>query len=99
MVRLADIIQVYKADNYYKHFNKIKAKHIDFLLVDKYTYRPLVAIELDDSSHELENRKHRDNFLEKALNSSNLNLVRFKTYHAYKVSDIREKLSIKVPGS
>ncbi|MCK9443265.1 MAG: DUF2726 domain-containing protein [Tissierellaceae bacterium] len=97
MVRLADIIQVYKTENAFIYFNKIKAKHIDFLLVDKYTFKPMIAIELDDSSHDFDNRKLRDDFLKKALYAADLKLVRFKAYQAYKVSEIREKLEIKVP--
>lgn len=36
---------------YYSTFNRIQAKHIDFLLCEKDSTKPVLAIELDDSSH------------------------------------------------
>ncbi|MBN2706596.1 MAG: DUF2726 domain-containing protein [Deltaproteobacteria bacterium] len=47
--------------------NKINRKHVDFLLVDRITASPLIGIELDDRSHNQQNRKDRDEFVEKVL--------------------------------
>ncbi|MCQ4922962.1 DUF2726 domain-containing protein [Tissierella carlieri] len=97
-VRLADIITVGKTDKRQTYFNKIQSKHIDFLLCDKSSLVPLLAIELDDSSHLKDDRIARDIFVDKSLESAGLNFIRFKVQHAYTVSDIKDKLNIRVPN-
>lgn len=87
-VRLADIIYVGKTDKRQSYFNKIQSKHIDFLLCDKNSLSPLLAIELDDSSHLKDDRIDRDAFLDKALKSAGLKLIRFKVQQSYTASII-----------
>ncbi|HWI66614.1 MAG TPA: DUF2726 domain-containing protein, partial [Symbiobacteriaceae bacterium] len=51
-VRLADAIDVRgDAIEWQAAWNRIAAKHLDFVLVTADEYQPLLAIELDDSSH------------------------------------------------
>ena len=53
-VRVADIITPEKSlskSNWRTAFNKISAKHFDFVLCDKNTLRVGAVIELDDKSH------------------------------------------------
>ena len=38
------------------YWNKINRKHVDFLVCDNVSLKPLVAIELDDKSHQQSNR-------------------------------------------
>ena len=67
-IRLADIVHVNQSNKqFYTWFNKIKAKHIDFVLCD-YTYcKPVILIELNDSSHYRQDRITRDNFINKLM--------------------------------
>jgi hypothetical protein len=53
-VRLGNLFLVNQTGNgtYQGYRNKIDRKHIDFLLCDLATMRPLVGIELDDSNHQ-----------------------------------------------
>ena len=44
--------------------NKIARKHVDFRLCDPESLRPLLAIELDDSSHNRPDRQARDEFVD-----------------------------------
>lgn len=67
----------------YSAHNRIQAKHIDFLLCEKETTRPLVAIELDDSSHSRADRTARDDFLNDAFKSANLPLLRIRVASHY----------------
>lgn len=67
----------------YSAHNRIQAKHIDFLLCEKETTRPLVAIELDDSSHYRADRIARDDFLNEAFKSAGLPLLHIKTSSHY----------------
>lgn len=91
-VRLADIIYVSETDKRQSYFNKIKSKHIDFLLCDKNSMSPILAIELDDNSHLRDDRINRDVFLDKALKSAGLKFVRFRVQQSYDINAIKEKL-------
>ena len=64
-VRLADIFYTPYGTNI-SHFNKISGKHADFLLCDK-NMKPVLAIELDDSSHTRPDRQDRDIFVDEIL--------------------------------
>jgi len=55
----------------------INAKSVDFLLVDKHTLEPMIAIELDDWSHEREDRVARDARVEQLFNEVGMLFARF----------------------
>lgn len=64
-VRLADLVNVPKDTNkWHTWFNYIKSKHIDFVLVDK-DMNIKVLIEVDDKTHNRDDRKQRDEFVDK----------------------------------
>lgn len=96
MVRMADIIYVdrKKTDKWQYHFNKIVGKHVDFLLCNKETMVPLIAIELDDKSHKRQDRIERDSFVNDAFISANIKLLRFKTNNSYNLNEIKGRLEI-----
>lgn len=50
-VRLADVFFVARPHENQAARNRIALKHVDFLLCDPATMRPLAGIELDDASH------------------------------------------------
>jgi uncharacterized protein DUF2726 len=54
--RLADFIQHYDLTG----FNKISQKHIDFLICRIPDGTPMLAVELDDPSHDAPDRRRRD---------------------------------------
>ena len=59
-VRVADIVSIKKGTkDWQKWFNKIRSKHVDFLLCD-YDMNIVLMIELDDRSHESERAKKND---------------------------------------
>ena len=73
-----DLIEPIKRSPKYKtYFYKIQAKHVDFVLCDKKLMARYI-IELDDSSHETENRKQRDAFLDQALSSAGYKIIHVK---------------------
>lgn len=95
-VRLADLISVHKGlpkSEWSRAFNQIKAKHVDFVLVDKITTEILCGIELDDSSHNTPKRQQRDGFVEAALKRANLPLLRFKAEHTYSSKEIEQAIN------
>jgi len=95
-VRLADIYNVQKTPDrsaWQSAQNKISGKHVDFLLCRVTDLSPVLAIELDDATHEREDRRKRDLFLDEIFAASNLPLLRFKVQKAYRTEDIVRRLN------
>ncbi|KGX91726.1 DUF2726 domain-containing protein [Pontibacillus marinus] len=93
-VSLGDIFFV-KAKDKSKHttyLNKINRKHIDFLICDTATMKPVVGVELDDSSHSRQDRIKRDEFVNKLFSDAGLPLVRIANKRSYTVSEIKERI-------
>lgn len=61
----------------YSLFGKINGKSFDFVICDENTV-PLVAVELDDSSHQRADRKKADAQKNEACEQAGIRLVRFK---------------------
>jgi len=70
--------------DYMKYFGKIAQKHVDFLLCDPGTMKPLCGIELDDISHTNKKTYERDLFVEKVYKAANFELIRISSKHTYK---------------
>ncbi len=84
--RVADLLEPRERKDkkeWHSAFNKIKAKHIDFVLCDPKTFAPVVAIELNDSSHSRPDREERDKFLTFAFESAGLSLLFTPTQSKY----------------
>ena len=93
-VRLADVFKVKYHNKYYKrNFARIMAKHTDFLIVEPDTARPIIAIELDDASHDKAASVKNDTFKNVLYGSSYIKLVRIKVASAYDFSYINQLLS------
>lgn len=73
--------------------NRINRKHVDFLLVRSNDLAPVAGIELDDSSHEEEDRQQRDDFVDSAFASAGLPLLHFPAQKAYNPADLRAKIT------
>ncbi len=98
-VRVADILYVPKCEGWQSHQNRIHAKHVDFVLCEQATMRPLAAIELDDSSHARAERIDRDKFLDAAFEAAGLPLLRFRVQRSYDPRAIAQELSGCFPRS
>jgi hypothetical protein len=59
-------------------FAVINGKSVDFLLCEKETSRPILAVELDDHTHNRSDRVERDKLVEEILHNSDILLVRFR---------------------
>jgi hypothetical protein len=81
-VRLADIFASNHAE-YYHWFNKIAKKHVDFLLCNTTTLRPVLGVELDDASHLRRDRVERDRFVEQVFKGTGLPLLRVPVRRSY----------------
>lgn len=83
-VGLKDIFFIGKGigKDYMKYFGKIAQKHVDFLLCDPSTMKPLCGIELDDISHTNKKSYERDLFVEKVYKDANFELIRLSSKHS-----------------
>lgn len=91
-VRVADIVKVKNKDNYFTYFNKISSKHIDFVLCDNATLKPLVCLELDDRSHYRKDRMERDKFINEVLSSIGYEVVHIPCKYKYDKEDVKLEL-------
>lgn len=99
-VALGDLFYVKSNDasKYRGYTNKIDRKHVDFLLCDPKTVRPLLGIELDDKSHRRPDRQMRDTFVENVFATAKLPLARLDVQNAYNPAELnillRQKLQL-----
>lgn len=83
-VRLADVFNcVSKGKIFYNGFNKIKAKHFDFVIISKKDSKILLAIELDDRSHSAPKAIISDTFKNNVCSDTGLKLVRVPVSRQY----------------
>lgn len=93
-VRLADLLAVPKGTLAWQaHFNLLQSKHVDFIVCDVECLRPRVALELDDASHAVPERRQRDAFVDRALAGAGLPLIRVPARKGYAAPALREALS------
>jgi len=93
-VGLKDIFFISKGvgKDYMKHFGKIAQKHVDFLLCEPSSMRPICGIELDDISHTNKKSYERDLFVEKVYRDANLELIRISSKSGYTFTEIETAL-------
>ena len=92
-VRLADVLDCSSAAKQQGYFAKVSQKHLDFVLYDVVTTRILAAIELDDRSHQRRDRQRRDQFLEEAMSTAGVSLLRSPAAAHYDSRKLRELMT------
>lgn len=93
-VRVADVISPRKGlgrAGWQRAFNAISAKHFDFVVCDPNTSAILLAVELDDSSHNTGRGRARDDLVNKACASAGVPLLRVKAAPGYVLTEIRRQ--------
>jgi len=93
-VGLGDLFHAKSSDPslYRTYTNRIDRKHVDFLLCEPKTIKPLLGIELDDRSHQRADRQERDAFVERVFTAAQLPLVRLPVRPAYSVAELTARL-------
>jgi len=94
-VRLADVFGVKKGlerGDRQRAFNRISSKHIDFLFIQKSDGKAILGIELDDSSHEEEDRVSRDIFVDKVFASAGLPILHIPAKKAYNRNELLKNI-------
>ena len=94
MVRIADLIRV-KPDTPKRQawLNRILAKHVDFVLCNPETMEVVLAIELDDRSHQRADRVERDEFVNDAFKAAGLPLLRVKVQEDYDGKELKASIA------
>jgi hypothetical protein len=92
-VRVADVLTPKKGlerKAWHSAFNRISAKHFDYVLCKPDTLAVMSVIELDDSSHARKKRVERDQFIERACAAAGVTLHRFRAASSYTIGAVRE---------
>lgn len=87
-VRLADLFYVTRPHENRGATNRIAQRHVDFLLCDPGTLKPLAGLELDDASHRKGANAERDRFKDDVFAAAGLPLVRVPVQHAYEPAQV-----------
>ena len=98
-VRLGDIVKVRAGlDNKARQsaFNRIQSKHVDFVACDPNDLSIQFVIELDDKSHEREDRQDRDAFVDKVMEAAGIPIIHFQARGTYVVEEVRNTLVAKL---
>ena len=83
-VHLADVFQVRAPSDQYKAFySRIAQRRVDFLLCERYTLKPLLAVELYDHSQPRVFRKKRDAFIDKVFKAGKLPILHLVAQERY----------------
>jgi very-short-patch-repair endonuclease len=96
-VRMWDLVTVIAKNNITAYQNKVKSKHIDFVICDTRTLKPIICIELDDKSHNRADRKERDRFIDEVLSSSGYTVLHVPCASSYNKDIIRNKIKNAIP--
>ena len=95
-VRIADVVAPVKGldkSTWSKVFNKITAKHFDFVLCDPKTLKVKAVIELNDKSHTSTRRIERDELVGRACADAGLALRMVKAQRSYSLEAVKQVLN------
>ncbi len=95
-VRLIDLVDVNEQVPQKEKLSyraRIIQKHVDFVLVNPDTFQVYMIIELDDSSHNAEKRKERDDLVNKVCEAAKIPII-----HAWGIDGL-EKTILQVMSS
>jgi hypothetical protein len=88
-VRLSDVINC-AGDAWRQGFGaKISQKHLDFVVVDAATTAVRFVIELDDRTHARRDRRERDAFVDRALATAGVPILRVTAAPSYDPAALR----------
>lgn len=80
-------------------FSTINQKSVDYVICSKAYRQPLLAIELDDSSHDTEDREQRDANVAHMLAEAHIPLIRFRNVRSLSKEEISQRVHEKLPGA
>ncbi|WP_425145676.1 DUF2726 domain-containing protein [Deinococcus sp.] len=92
-VRLNDLFTITDRERRQSTYNRLRDKHVDFLIVSRDGFAPALAIELDGDSHEREVQQKRDQVKDLAFRSAGLTLLRLDARQPHPASALSDQLT------
>ena len=90
-VSVSDLVQVGKgldASSRQSAFNRIKSKHVDFVLCNPETMRTMCVIELDDKSHGTKKAQERDALMDSIYAAAGLPILHVDCRRGYSMQEV-----------
>ena len=75
---------------------RLSCRHVDFLLCEPDTLRPILGIELDDSSHQKPGAYDDDQYKNELFAAAGLRLMRVPWQRSYRSVDIRNRIDAEL---
>jgi very-short-patch-repair endonuclease len=82
-----------KGQDWRAAFRRINGKSVDFVICDKAYIKPLLAIELDGRSHDVESVRQRDADVEQIFEGAELRLLRFANHGSPDRDEVKRRIS------
>lgn len=95
-VRLGDIVKPAKGLTPSKRTsasNRVKQKHVDFVICSATDLTVRGVVELDDQSHAREDRVKRDDFVNQVLLAAKIPIIHFSAKKGYSLQEVRARLA------
>lgn len=97
-VRLWDILWlINEPPNRKEHLGRLSCRHVDFLLCEPGTLKPLLAIELDDRSHQSPYAQESDRYKNEVFAAARLPLLRLP-YSSFPPRQLRNRIEAALDG-
>lgn len=94
-VRIADVVRVspnVDRSHFFRAFNAIACKHLDYVLCEAESCAILAAIELDDRSHERPDRRERDAFVDQVMKAAGIPILHVPAQARYDMRALKADL-------
>jgi len=91
-VRVLDLCDVLDRPFNQVAVNRIDRRYVDFVLCHPRTFKPMAAIDLDDSTHDRPHCRQKDAFLDEVFRSIGMKLVRQRVRLTYSVAEVTQKV-------
>jgi len=100
-VRVADLVDLHldrNAPDFWKHLAPINQKHVDFILVNRTDFAPLLAIELGGGSHQGREQAYRDAFIDCVFANAGIPMLHIPVRGFYGYTDLRRLIEQSLNG-
>ena len=91
-VRMLDLCDALERRTNVVAFNQVVSKHVDFVLCDPESFRPVLIVELDDHWHFRPDRRARDVFVDDVFDTMGVGLLHQLVQRVYDVSWIARRV-------
>jgi hypothetical protein len=96
-VNLASLVKINaKGRDWWRYFERINRKSVDFVLAEKASCKPALIIELDDSSHGELRRQERDDFVNKVFAAAGLPILHVAYQNRYSTLRLKDEIDSKI---